>query len=77
MVNVKRMVMTNLKCSDCGNVTNIPRFKGEWRKKGHIKTLWCFKCKKDTQHRDFINEYDVFGAFALTKDEIDELPTDI
>jgi len=52
------------------------RKDGEKRKKGHVKDLWCWKCKKETKHRDFIYEYDVFGAFALPDEEINELQPD-
>lgn len=75
MLNGK-MIQTNLKCNECGNVANIMRKDGEKRKKGHVKDLWCWKCKKETKHRDFIYEYDVFGAFALPDEEINELQPD-
>lgn len=44
------MSETSLKCTECGNVNTLFRDSG-WRKKdGHIKTVWCFKCKKETDH---------------------------
>lgn len=70
-----RMILTNLKCEECGNVFNIPRKRGELRDKGHTKHVWCFKCKKQTAHHDFINDYDIMGQFSLSSEEINELQT--
>lgn len=73
MARKKNEIITNLKCEECDNVSFIPRTVGDLREKGHVKDFWCFKCKKETKHRDFIYEYDVIGTFALSKDEIQGL----
>ena len=67
---INRVFMTNLKCEDCSNIFKIPRKRGETREKGHTKHVWCYKCKKITAHKDFHNEYDIIGAFALNKEEL-------
>lgn len=67
------MIITNLKCEECDNVFNIPRKNGDKRGKGHVKHVWCFICKETTAHRDFINDYDVFGRFSLDREDIEML----
>jgi len=64
--------MTNLKCTCCDNIIQIPRGVGEKRNKGHVKHLWCYKCKEETAHRDFINDYDVTGVYSLSKEEMEQ-----
>jgi hypothetical protein len=41
--------ISELLCGECGAVFPIPRKKGERREQGHIKDLWCFRCKKITK----------------------------
>lgn len=60
-----KMITTNLKCEECSNIFNIPRKHGEKRDRGHIKHIWCYKCKKETAHKDFNNDYDIIGNFSL------------
>lgn len=42
---------TMLKCLICGNNYIHYRVIGKQRAKGHIKGIYCFKCKKKTKHR--------------------------
>ncbi len=52
-LNAKHMRMTiqkSLKCRPCKNVQIIYRVRGNNRKRGHIKTIYCYKCKKKTPH---------------------------
>jgi len=37
-------------CSICGNIQEIQRPKRKTRKNGHIKDLWCIRCKTETKH---------------------------
>ena len=46
----KRFYST-LICQSCGLKMTIPRPRAQKRKEGHIKTMYCAKCKKT---RDFI-----------------------
>ncbi|MBQ4263130.1 MAG: hypothetical protein IJB83_02660 [Bacilli bacterium] len=39
-----------LKCLKCANVQTIRRRKSRLKKDGHIKHLWCWKCKERTKH---------------------------
>lgn len=65
----KQFIITNLKCTCCGNIWNIPRIRGEMRERGHVKDVWCIICKQVTPHKDFKNEYDVMGPYASLNEE--------
>jgi hypothetical protein len=52
MSKIKRTVRKYLRCIECGEVFVIYRRIGHNRKKNHIKNLYCYKCKKVTQHRE-------------------------
>jgi hypothetical protein len=41
-----------LTCQNCGTKRAILRFIGARREIGHIKHLYCVKCKQDTQHME-------------------------
>ncbi len=43
---------TFLRCSKCGTEQAIWRRTGRRRKRGHIKHLWCIKCKEHTPHTE-------------------------
>lgn len=43
--------MSVFKCTTCGSTFAVPTRKWKLRKKGHLKHLWCFVCKRRTQHR--------------------------
>lgn len=50
-------------CEGCtANKIQLPRKKGDMREKGHIKTMWCYKCKKETDHIEQHQEFE-FGMF--------------
>lgn len=34
------------KCMECGNLYSLFRPKGFLREQKHIKSLWCYKCKR-------------------------------
>ena len=38
------------KCTGCGSKALAPKRRAKTRK-GHIKPLWCYRCKKRTLHR--------------------------
>lgn len=38
--------ISSFMCSECGGTFPLPRQKARKREKGHIKDLWCPKCKK-------------------------------
>lgn len=35
-----------LVCPECGTKMFVPRGKGQKRSVGHIKDMWCYKCKE-------------------------------
>ena len=43
-------------CPDCGTEMPIPRWLGRRREKGHIKDLYCPKCKKIQKFKEFNNK---------------------
>ena len=47
---------TRLICPVCGNVQTIYRRKSRTKSFGHLKMLWCFKCKKRTNHFELRDE---------------------
>jgi len=38
------------RCPDCENTTQIQRVTGRKKKTGHLKWMWCVRCKKSTNH---------------------------
>ena len=44
------MVYSKLNCKECGNYFMVPRKRAKRREEGHIKDLYCVKCKKTTKH---------------------------
>ena len=50
------MIQTRLVCPKCGNIQIIFRKVVRRKKYGHIKDLWCFRCKKVTKHFEICNE---------------------
>lgn len=62
--SARRVVQTSLYCSECGNKASIFRRKNRRKSFGHIKDLWCYKCKKVTKHieapdDDFVSYKDI------------------
>ena len=45
-----KTVLSNLICPECGNVFIIPRIKSSKRSIFHRKWLYCYICKKETNH---------------------------
>lgn len=62
-------ILSNFYCTQCGQKgIPIQRKKGQLRKPGHLKKLFCLKCEKETNHcecvpfskytyEDFQNEF--------------------
>lgn len=46
----KRTAKTHLICSDCGTIYPMIRVKAMQKKDGHIKNLWCYRCKEVKPH---------------------------
>lgn len=51
MAKRSRRILSVLVCSKCGEKMLIPRPEIHLRKEGHIKTMWCARCKRKT---DFV-----------------------
>lgn len=43
-----KMETSKLICEECGGSMLIPRKRGQRREQGHIKHMYCYKCKKTT-----------------------------
>lgn len=52
----KRTIETRLICPECGNIQTIFRLSSRKKSFGHLKMLWCFKCKKRINHFELRNE---------------------
>lgn len=63
---------TYLLCPECKNVFYLPRKKSHRRENGHIKDLWCFKCKKITKHIEFRHEYQLKEALRKMEENSSE-----
>ena len=64
--------MTDLICSDCGNMMTISRKTCKSRGKFHIKDMYCVKCDKETKFIELIN-----ADFTKKELEFKEELTDI
>lgn len=53
---MKNFKKSDFICLKCGTNFPLPRVKRQ-REKGHIKDVYCIKCKKNTQHIE-IREFD-------------------
>lgn len=47
----KKTVIRYFKCPECSVIITAPKSKSKGSEKGHIKTMYCYKCK---QKRDFV-----------------------
>jgi ribosomal protein L33 len=45
-------IKTFLYCTECDNLTIIWRIVGRQKKEGHLKNLYCYKCRMVTQHQE-------------------------
>ena len=87
----KNIVMSEFYCTQCGN-KGLPvwRKSGQEREAGHLKKLYCLKCKQETNHveckeythyqfEDFKTEYeyDNFTKDGQRKQKYGELRSDI
>ena len=43
-------IKKTLKCTECGNLIVIHRKLSNNKKEGHLKNLYCIKCKKEVNH---------------------------
>lgn len=50
------MIQTKLVCQKCNNIQIIYRKSSKRKEYGHIKTIWCYKCKQITNHFEICNE---------------------
>lgn len=52
MKNRHEFEISYFKCPFCGLQMTVPRKTGRFRKKGHIKDLYCVKCGKKVKMRE-------------------------
>lgn len=50
LINRNRLRETYVICPDCGNAQKIWRRMAKCKSVGHIKTIYCYVCKKETDH---------------------------
>lgn len=49
----KNFSISDMYCTVCGKKgLSIPRAKGSYREPGHLKKLFCYECKCDTNHAE-------------------------
>jgi hypothetical protein len=52
----RAMTYSHMVCEECGSVFVLPRKATKGRGDGHIKDIWCIKCKKVTKHIEYTND---------------------
>lgn len=86
-----KIYISDFFCTQCASRgIPIPRLKGREREPGHLKKLYCLRCKKEINHvecipgtkythKDFIieYEYDNFTEEGLRKKTYNQLRGDI
>lgn len=63
-------ISSDLICLECGCIFPIPRKQRSLRNIGHIKDLWCPKCKKNTKFYEVVN-IDIYKCDSTKNKEID------
>jgi hypothetical protein len=58
-------VISTLVCRDCGSKFPIPRKSCSLRERGHIKDLWCYKCKRVAKFVENVVPQEIESRFAL------------
>ncbi len=44
--------VSTLVCVKCGFPMYVPRPRCRRRQRGHVKTMWCPRCKAETDHEE-------------------------
>ncbi len=57
-------IQTAIQCPICGNISYIFRKAGKQKKAGHLKKMYCFKCKQDVNQVEIIEP----AEFCVTKE---------
>ena len=63
--------ISDLICSECGNIMSIPRYKNDRRERFHIKDMYCFNCNKITKYIE-IGDIDIYKKKLEFKDKFTE-----
>jgi hypothetical protein len=61
-----KIQISDFYCTKCGNRSmSLPRQNGRYREPGHLKRLWCYKCKEEINHAEVrpFGEYN-YGDFC-------------
>ncbi|BBH25282.1 hypothetical protein SG0102_02160 [Intestinibaculum porci] len=45
----RKVSLSDFYCEDCGIRLTLPRPRNKQRNNGHIKTMWCPRCRRETQ----------------------------
>jgi len=49
-------VISDFVCQECDTVFPLPRNQGRQRKHGHVKDIWCPRCKRETKFKEIKNK---------------------
>lgn len=60
-------VRTILKCPNCGELTTIHRLASRQKKVGHLKKLYCYRCKKEVNHIELKDEFILDREYNRTR----------
>lgn len=73
--NQQSFIIHNFYCLNCLNMLPLPRTEGKLRERGHLKKIYCPRCKEEVNHaeinpesskytfEDFLNEWEL-GRFT-------------
>ena len=50
--SVRKVSMSAFYCQKCGDKIILPRKKNLRRERGHVKHIYCIKCKEVTPHNE-------------------------
>lgn len=57
-VNLKSFIASTMICQDCKSIQMLNRPKSKTRELGHIKHLYCIKCRSVTAHLEVRGKQD-------------------
>lgn len=52
MKRYRDMYVSELYCMDCGAAFPLPRKRHAQREAGHVKDLWCYRCRAVVKFRE-------------------------
>lgn len=61
---MKHFTISTFTCTQCNNSISLPRKASKQRERGHLKRIYCIKCKEEINHLEK-REFDYENNFQL------------